>query len=927
MTDRGDPGLPGADGGGTAGARHGRARPAGLAALLLAFLGLAACGGDAGTEVAASPTRLLVLSPTSGMDSVVIGERTDPPLGVQVEGTLGEPVEGVPVRFLLAGGPGRVFPNLAVSNRKGIAEATFEAGSEFGSSRIRVDVPSASNVSPAEFRIVTLPSDTLVLEKLEGDGQEAEFGTQLPRAFRIRVFTPGSTPAGGVPVSWAIEGESPEGFRFSSDTSYTDAEGRTETLLTVGSTAGEFRIRAHAGGGAVTDTVRFRISAVPRYTGPITIDSVQPLPLRAGEEATLFGAGFPNDPATVAVRVEGTEADVLASSLSRVRVRIPEFADRCLPARSVGVRAFVEGEPSNGAMAALRPRQDALALEPGQARTLAGAAEVDCVRLSATREGRRYYATAGTASRAAGAVLPLRLMLRTGEGEPTATARPAAALTDRGDRLAEAEEAVRELATPELRLRLRARRELGARRIGARPYRPRPVRAPAEARRATSGDLLAFNFPVGSDLTIRCGEPGRRIGAVVRATGDAVLFAQDTLAPAGGFTDAEWGTLLERYERVVIPTDTAYFGAPADIDGNGRIIVLVTPEVNRLSPPGSAARIGGFFNPLDLADSGDPEGGGVQGPGGEICPASNEAEILYLAAPDPGGRFGDPISAPRAMRNALGTGAHELQHLLSAEQRVILGNGDLGQDLEEVWLGEGLSHLAEEVVGLRLMDQDPGDNLGFDRILSDREMLDVFNTFHGANFQRLALFMQDPTGAPILSDTDPGGVRGLQMRGFAWAFVRWLADQRGDGDEARLVRRLSTGGSGRLTGVDNVESAVGARWSELVADFHAALALDDAEVSDPPSRLRFTTWNLPSVFEGLHENVSAGRNFPVPFPLALTRLPFEPATVDFEAQASTSAFFVLEGARDLPAVSLRLTSQSGGGLSGDSPYLTVVRLR
>jgi hypothetical protein len=96
--------------------------------------------------------------------------------------------------------------------------------------------------------------------------------------------------------------------------------------------------------------------------------------------------------------------------------------------------------------------------------------------------------------------------------------------------------------------------------------------------------------------------------------------------------------MLAALEDVVYPVNTSYFGEPADIDGNERIIILVTEETNKLSGSNGLTFIAGFFVPSDLSDSGNPEGGGTAA--GGLCATSNEAEILYLIAPDPGGRYG-----------------------------------------------------------------------------------------------------------------------------------------------------------------------------------------------------------------------------------------------------------------------------------------------
>jgi len=50
----------------------------------------------------------------------------------------------------------------------------------------------------------------------------------------------------------------------------------------------------------------------------------------------------------------------------------------------------------------------------------------------------------------------------------------------------------------------------------------------------------------------------------------------------------------------VEPTDRAAFGAPSDIDGNGRVIIFFTRAVNELSTVGSSGVVLGFYYRRDL---------------------------------------------------------------------------------------------------------------------------------------------------------------------------------------------------------------------------------------------------------------------------------------------------------------------------------------
>jgi hypothetical protein len=913
---------------GTAGLSRQRGPRPGIARTLLVALAassaltLAACGGDAGTDVTPSPARLERVSLTT--DSVTVGTTLDPPLGVRVVSSLGDAVEGVPVRFALMSGPGQVPTGLAVSDAHGVAEGTFQANSDLGESVVRVDIPSASQVAPLEFKVLTVPAGQVHVVPAAGDSQSAEVGTQLALPFTLAAATPSGSPAGGVRVVWKIV-RGPGGARLTSDTTFTGTDGRTQNLLTLGGTAGDYAVQAYASGGVKTDTATFAARSVTSLESSATVDSVRPSPLRPGQDATLYGKGFGTTTSAIDVRVEGTSAQVLAVEPGRVRFQVPAFTDRCLPSREVGVRALVSGRPTNGELVLLTPSGTQLSLAPGQSTTLSGQGALACLQLPASDSASKYLVLAGNADRSADGMTPLRLILRTppasgdtstAAGDVRVRSAVSRAPTGRSDAFGRA-----------IRIREAALSELARRRISGSGLALRRSEKPRFATAPSEGDTLSLSFAVSPDLTVSCDATDDPVHAVVRSVKSHVIIAQDTAAPGGGFDQATIDRLASEFENVDYPTDVEYFGQTADLDGNGRVIILLTPRVNALTPRGSSVVEGGFFLPLDLVDKGDAQGGGLKGPDGETCPASNEGEVLYMPVPDPNGVYSDPNRTDQILRSDRNTMPHELQHLISAEQRLVIGGGDFNS-VEDVWLGEGLSHIAEEVVGLREMQRSGGQDIKWDGILADQSLLDIFNTFELDDFARLEFFMLQPDEAPALATTDPGGVRSLQMRGFAWALLRWLADRVGPSGEAALFRDLARGGSDQARGIANIEQATGRSWSDILAQFSVSLALDDQAPSGSDPAFQITTWDLPSIFQGLHDNPTSSSRFPLAYPLAVTSLGFETAAVDFEVRSSTSAYFELTADGAQPALAFHLTSQGGGPPpASTSPQIVVVRLQ
>ena len=161
-------------------------------------------------------------------------------------------------------------------------------------------------------------------------------------------------------------------------------------------------------------------------------------------------------------------------------------------------------------------------------------------------------------------------------------------------------------------------------------------------------------------------------------------------SPAGGYdsTDiATVGALFENPTYGLHVLDTTAFGPESDVDGNGVVIILLTPKVNKLSGTCSGGIIAGFFLGFDL----------TSGTG------SNNGEVFYSMVPDPTNATGTcAISTAEANYLLPVTFIHEFQHMISFNQHVLIR---LSPFTEDTWLNEGLSHFAEEL-GSRQIAED-----------------------------------------------------------------------------------------------------------------------------------------------------------------------------------------------------------------------------
>jgi hypothetical protein len=264
--------------------------------------------------------------------------------------------------------------------------------------------------------------------------------------------------------------------------------------------------------------------------------------------------------------------------------------------------------------------------------------------------------------------------------------------------------------------------------------------------------------------------------------------------------------------------------------------------------------------------------------------------------PDPDGTFGcaHPLGQVEATTPA--TFIHELQHMISWNQHVILRKG-LDEDL---WLNEALSHIAEELGSRYYEEKYPtGGRENPRQIFPDSSQ-----KFIGGVLFDSYSYLLNPSRWSITEFIEGGTV---EERGGAWLFLRWLGDQKGSGIYKNLVQ---TG----LTGIANVEAQAGEKFPALFGDFTLALYTDSlpgVSRSSMPQRYRFASRNLRMLYDALYRGSDDRVAYPRRFPLELKTLP-APGSRGTDMVPGTADFFRVQMPKsDAGAQSLRF-SQSGG---------------
>lgn len=358
------------------------------------------------------------------------------------------------------------------------------------------------------------------------------------------------------------------------------------------------------------------------------------------------------------------------------------------------------------------------------------------------------------------------------------------------------------------------------------------------------GDTLRLNARTDAacDTVTRDFRTGR-----VAAVSNRAIVVADLSNPAGGFTDAEYATIATTFDTLVYPVDVRNFGAPTDLDRNGRVVIFYTRAVNELTPANSGFVVGGFFWNRDLfprrATSRDND-----------CPGSNDAELFYMLAPDPTGQInGNQRSKQSVLNGTVAVIAHEFQHLINASRRLyVLRTSSFD---EVTWLNEGLSHVAEELMFYESAGYSPAGQPG-ESPRSDLTITDVrnqpgaiaaLNTFNTQNLSRFSRYLRVTADSSPYAEND-----NLATRGGAWAFLRYAADRTGQPDSV-LFRKLV---NSTQLGLENLAAATGAGAAlpDWFRDWAVANYADGFVQTPLDPRFQYTSWQFRSVLAALNAN-------------------------------------------------------------------------
>ena len=691
----------------------------------------------------------------------------------------------------------------------------------------------------------TGPGDNaLNLAVQSGDQQFGAPSLPLADPLQVIVTDPISElPRENVTVTWTVV--SGTGATLLPASTVTDANGVASTMLRLGSSLGDYIVEATAEGMSGSKP-RFTARAVnpPSITNAPAVTNV-------GDTIIITGANFSSQGDDNIVLFGGFRGKVVSATTTQLRVVVPI----CVPARMVAVTALLGAVSGNSVNMEVRgAATSSLQLARGEARTISDPAELACFRLPGGISGYTVLLVPQNFSDVAGSRLGIQLAGLSGQAPVASTtfAQRRATMTDVAGHF-------------EMMLREREQKliEQLSQPISARPQAGSVAACPNATQVGQSCNFQVFNKD----------EEFVTVTATVKASSARALVFQDVNAPAGGLSEADFQTLARVFDDPIYNAGISAFGNPSDQDGNGKVIILLTPVVNAMTPRGSNGFIAGFFYGCDLV-------------GRALCSGTNSGEIFYTLAADPGAQFGDARTVSGVMRSLPPVIAHEFQHMIHFGQR---------SKTDALWLSEGLAHHAEDIVA---------------DAFAARGDATTAEQFRSQNYVRANRYLRDPSGTSLIAES---GVGTLELRGAAWLFVKYLEGQYG----TPILKALTAASESSVT---NVEKQTGKSWSALLANWAIALYADDAPALAGVTvsrELTFPNVNLRAVL--------GGSNFPL--------RPVTESFVDFvlaeTLPASSQLYVIVQASAANPSpFSLNLAGQYGGGFPVSGvPQLSILRIQ
>ncbi len=392
-----------------------------------------------------------------------------------------------------------------------------------------------------------------------------------------------------------------------------------------------------------------------------------------------------------------------------------------------------------------------------------------------------------------------------------------------------------------------------------------------------------------------------QITAQLAYLGNNIYLYIDVNAPANGFNATQLANFGLLFDQTLYGIATNAFGQPSDIDANGHVIMLMSPLVNADTPASACASTGfvaGFFDAEDFDGSSNPH--------------SNQAEVFYSVVPDPSGTVSCAHTVADIGLTIPGTFLHELEHLISYSQHVVVNH--LGAPSSG--LDEGLAIVAEELGSLYYEQKcpPPACRTNAAQLFPDSSQGFIQSFF---NDSYLYAALPDTVSLTLHNDSE----NGFSWRGGDWLLMRYLGDQYG----STFFRSMMTGPADGLT---SIASITGVPVTTTFANLGIALFTDSLPGlprATAPAANRFLSRNVRQLWARLFATAGPSTSVPRAMPLQVFAIGAD--TTVWSMSPGASSYWRLDTPASSATVSIRFAKPGGGAFSTLlRPQLAVFRL-
>ncbi len=702
--------------------------------------------------------------------------------------------------------------------------------------------------------------------------------------------------------------------------------------LVTGVAAGTATITATVDAASVQAVIR--VTLTPGPNAPLIV-SVDPQPLRPGGTFTLAGNNFAPLTTGNTVLVDGVQVVVNQATINALSITLPNSFP-CAPSHPVFIQVTANGSvgggPSTLQIANLRT------LAVGQSVVVTDPSQIRCNEIDST--GGRYAisvynayratvspVSSGAASLTVTGVVPINLSSSiVPKRSPAPSANVVSALPVSGGSSFEMMQRagrIRDAGQRHLQLLQQNmdyfRAHAGATRanLAASSAQPRTAISAqllrtVSAQVTTIGEITSVKVPnlsaanfcnTNTPINVRTVFVGAHSVIVEDTT--TVFAGSPTLA---GQMDGFYTQLGQEFENTMYPIELANFGDPlamdANLSGTGKVVMVFSPRVNG----SSEGSILGFVVSCDFFKVAQ-------------APSSNVGEYLYAAVPtSTAAGYSNSGTIPSWLREIRPTIVHEVKHITAYAERMLNG-----LTLEDLSWEEGMARNAEELYARTFYSNALAkQNIGYAASIgcdiqfknsgspcADRPDLML------RHFDALYSYFASPSGVSMLGPTFAGD---FTFYASAWAVERWANDIFST-TESQFLKDWTLS---NVTGVANLEARTGQSWDQSLGEW--SLAMYSSSIPGfvaTNAHLRFPSWNLPDIWQGMNTDMRS--TYPAPNPFNPRLETYGNFSANLTLQGGGFTIFDLSGTQ--PARQLiQLQSVNGGDPPG-TIRIAIVRIQ